>query len=422
MKILIVMKKHLDLATNKSARIEILRSLQRQGHDARLLTGFRHTRDDYGLPPGTIRYVASLKTPALHHLTFMAGTGAHLARLMAGWRPDVVLMDPNTCLAAWPWHLARRLGLLRTAFVLDVRTTPVDCRGVMGRLEERLFGAALRYAARWMDGITVITPFMREALAAEHGLDAGRIGVWSSGVSLSHFDPARYPTEETRDLRRELGLDGRFVFLCHGSLEPSRGVGTTIRALAALGDRGKEIGLLIVGRGPALPALRRDAARLGLEERVVFREAVSYDEIPRYVAAADAGMVPWPDLIWWRTGSPLKLMEFLAMGKPSLVTDIEAHRDLLGEATFAFYGGRGEVADWADGLLHVRSALVGQRDALATAARQFAIDNLTWDRQADRLCAYIDGIRGSRLADAGSARQAAERIVGEHPRPERSNA
>jgi glycosyltransferase involved in cell wall biosynthesis len=401
-KILWIMKKYLDVAVDKSARIEILRSLRRQGHDPRLLVGYKHTRSDYGLP-GAIRYVPSIKSRGLNHATFLAAGCVRLSHEILSWRPDVVVMDAHTCGMGAPWHLARRLGLLRTPFVLDVRTVPVEGRGVLGRVEERLFEAALAYAGRWMDGVTVISPFMRQTLAERFRLDARRLGVWSSGVSLEHFDPARFSVEETAALRRDLGLEGRRVLLYHGAVEPNRGVVTAIRALAELGARAADVSLLVVGRGSALPSLREEARTLGVSERVVVREAVSYAEIPRYLAAADAGMLPLPDLMWWRVSSPIKLMEYLAMGKPVLVTDIEAHRDVLGDAPFAFYAGHGDVAPWAEGLLRLRHTLDERSADLGAAARAFAEDTLTWDHQAERLVQYLESVRAAPRPGIGRA-------------------
>lgn len=427
MKILWIMKKYLDVAVDKSARIEILSSLRRQGHDPHLLVGFKHTRAEYGLP-GAIGYVPSVKSRGLNHPTFLVAGGARLAWEIAARRPDVVVMDPHTCWLAGPWHFARRLGRLRLPFVLDVRTIPVEGRGTLGRVEERLFRAALRYARTWMDGVTVISPFMRQTLAAEYRLDPARIGVWSSGVSLEHFDPARYSAEDTAALRAELGLTGQRVLLYHGAVEPNRGVGTAVRALARLGERGAGISLLVVGRGSTLPAVRQEAETLGLSRRVVVREAVSYDDIPRYLAVADAGMLPLPDLMWWRVSSPIKLMEYLAMGKPVLVTDIEAHRDVLGDASFAYYAGRGGVEAWAEGMLQLHAGLDGRRTAIAGASRDFARENLTWDRQAELLAAHLAAVRQGPLrrehvpptysgsgVDDGSARS--RRSAGRPARP-----
>jgi glycosyltransferase involved in cell wall biosynthesis len=345
---------------------------------------------------------------------------------LASWRPDVVVMDAHTCGMGAPWHLARRLGLLDVPFVLDVRTVPVEGRGVLGRLEERLFRAAIAYARRSMDGMTVISPFMCRTLAAEYRLDPERIGVWSSGVSLEHFDPARFSAEETATLRRELGLEARRVLLYHGALEPNRGVGMAIRALAALGAQASDVSLLVVGRGSALPELRREAQALGLSDRVVVREAVSYAEIPRYLAAADVGILPLPDLMWWRVSSPIKLMEYLAMGKPVLVTDIEAHRDVLGDAPFAYYAGRGEVEPWAEAVRHLHGTLDPRRDGLAAAARAFAENALTWDRQAERLACYLESVRtagrtGMRVSTTDDRRPTTEQSVVGTRTPENVN-
>jgi glycosyltransferase involved in cell wall biosynthesis len=69
-----------------------------------------------------------------------------------------------------------------------------------------------------------------------------------------------------------------------------------------------------------------------LEDNVKLLGAVAYEDIPYYIALCDLGIIPFPPLIWWRVSNPLKLLEYLAMAKPVVLTDIEAHRQVIGTA------------------------------------------------------------------------------------------
>ena len=62
-------------------------------------------------------------------------------------------------------------------------------------------------------------------------LDPNSVGVWTSGVSTQNFAPK---LERGRQLRREMGLDGKFVVLYHGVLTLNRGVKEAIGSLKFL--------------------------------------------------------------------------------------------------------------------------------------------------------------------------------------------
>ena len=85
--------------------------------DEFLLTGYRRTRSDYGLP-GAIEYVPSLKARGLNHATFLAGVGPHLSRQLASWQPDVVVSTyPGCTLTLAP---LRRRGYMKVPLVSAV--------------------------------------------------------------------------------------------------------------------------------------------------------------------------------------------------------------------------------------------------------------------------------------------------------------
>jgi len=56
---------------------------------------------------------------------------------------------------------------------------------------------------------------------------------------------------------------------------------------------------------------------------------ISHEQIADYINLADICIVPLLRIFWWEISSPLKLMEYLAMEKPIVVSDIKTHLDVI---------------------------------------------------------------------------------------------
>jgi len=164
-----------------------------------------------------------------------------------------------------------------------------------------------------------------------------------------------------------------------------------IEAVNLLRDEGVDIVLLLVGDGSARSALQNTINSLNLEDRVIFKGPVQHEEIPLYISLADVGILPFPRILWWRVSSPLKLMEYLAMGKPVIVTDIEAHRDVINSNKCGFFIPSNHPRHIAKGILEA----YGKKNHLqeiGQAGRNLIQDMYTWDNQARKLEEYLKSI------------------------------
>ena len=64
----------------------------------------------------------------------------------------------------------------------------------------------------------------------------------------------------------------------------------------------------------------------------LFTMQVDYEDVPKYISMSDVAIIPLPDMHYWRSQSPLKLLEYLAMTKTVIISDIPAHRAVIGDA------------------------------------------------------------------------------------------
>lgn len=123
-----------------------------------------------------------------------------------------------------------------------------------------------------------------------------------------------------------------------------------------------------------------------------------YEAVASYMAAMDVLVMPWNDSDWIKACNPIKLKEYLAVGRPVVTTDfpaLDGWRDLV----FVAKGG----AEFATA---IRTALASAHDA--EAARQ-RVRPESWDAKAELVRRSILELG---LAFEGSASAATDRAAG----------
>jgi glycosyltransferase involved in cell wall biosynthesis len=167
------------------------------------------------------------------------------------------------------------------------------------------------------------------------------------------------------------------------------GVDQLLHALRQLADQrgGADFRCLLVGDGDARPALEALAAGLGLGPAVEFTGWLDRREIPEVLSAADICVDPCPANAYTDRSTAIKLMEYMAAARPSVVFDLTEHRVTAGDA--AWYARCGEPGDLARQL----SRLIDDPDArrsMGAIGRARVDSQLAWPFQARRLLAAYD--------------------------------
>jgi len=145
------------------------------------------------------------------------------------------------------------------------------------------------------------------------------------GARVAHIrmgvpDPLPAARLSAPDLKRRHGVpDDAVVFAAYGRVTPEKGLTRVLMALAQLGDAAARVHLLCVGETVDYYDLVSDAAQLGLAGRVHVTGYVSDDDLPSYLAAADACLC-----LRWPTGreTSASWLRCLAAGKPTIITDL----------------------------------------------------------------------------------------------------
>lgn len=190
-----------------------------------------------------------------------------------------------------------------------------DLFGLRGRLMTALKHRAAAGAA----AMTVVSSAMREE-AARIGLQPPRIEVLPMGVDFK----ARFVADPGIARERD-----RLLFV--GRLVPKKGLRHLLDAMPAVLTRRPHIVLDIIGFGPEEPALREQAARLGITSQVRFLGAMPQHELPAHFRRASVFVAPFVrDPSGDQEGLPVALMEAIGCGCPVIAGAVPGLQDLLG--------------------------------------------------------------------------------------------
>lgn len=241
-----------------------------------------------------------------------AGTVNAWRAQIAADRPDLVYMlntaAPGAVLAPW-WRMSAGIP-----YVLDTGDAVFEMArtsGVGGGWKLPLLWAFERLAHRYASAIVVRGTRHRELLLSQ---GRRRVEVIRDGYA----EQQDVSPESVAELRRSLGLEGRFIFGVMGStvLSPRLGIcygWDLLEALTKLGDL--PVTGLVIGDGPGLPWLKDRAKQLGVESRVRFAGRIPYADVPRYLRLMDVALSTQTNNLPGQVRTTGKIPEYMAAGR-----------------------------------------------------------------------------------------------------------
>jgi len=362
--------------------INILRQLKALGHNVSLAT-VQDPKKPH-IQESQIKIISPpLNTiPLILPAMFTIILWFYLPILVITSKIDIIIMEPSVhIVSSFPLFVMAKLKKLK--LVLDIRSTPVEIKGLSGSFFKFWFGVSVLVAKKRFDGITIITPQMKQKICDDFEVNPEKVGTWTSGVSTSLFNPQNF-ISEGHELRNKLGLSSRFIVFYHGVFTPTRGLAETIGAIEILVPRYPELVFFLLGDGPFAPSLRSMITSKHLEGHVVIANPVNQVEVPKFISMSDVTIVPLPDHPYWRFQSPLKLLEYLSMQKVVIATDIPAHHAVLGDAKCGIYISSIKPQEIANGIenAYLNKSSLEERGKIG---REIIEKSYSWEKVAAEL-------------------------------------
>ena len=299
-----------------------------------------------------------------------------LAALLRVERPDLV--HTHGCLSGRVAARRCKIPIVYTRH--SAFPVPAKLRYPPGRWVNKLVNE------HYADRIIAISPAAARNLT-DGGVSPKRITVMMNGVApVERLSPA-----ETQTLRRQWGLAPEdFALGILARLEDYKGHKDILQALHTLRGEGRPVKLLIAGTGPYEEELRRETARLGLEEAVGFLGFVS--EVAPLLSALDLQL----NASYGTETSSLSILEGLSMGLPAVVSDYGGNPWLIddGEDGLIF-----PTRD-ADALARAVARLMDDRAELARMGRrgtEIFHQRFTGEIMAQNIeNVYLDTLKGAK--------------------------
>lgn len=230
------------------------------------------------------------------------------------------------------------------------------------------------------DILVCVSDTLKEIIIEQTDILPSKVIVVPNGVDISFFDPSLI-----QPIRFYKGFTIGFI----GNLASWQGLEILLDVVRDVREEGFNIHLVIVGDGPKRQELEEKVERFYLEKYVKFTGFVPQEEVPEYIAGFDIGYTGQTLRTETRIYfSPIKLYEYMAMGKPVIASDYEDTRRVIREGTGYLF----KIEDQRD-LRQVIISAFQDKDKLSQMglkARNEIIQNHSWDARVNKLIEEIE--------------------------------
>lgn len=231
------------------------------------------------------------------------------------------------------------------------------------------------------DVIVCVSKTLRDIIAEVSGVSNKKIYVMPNAVDIRRFNPET-PIPE----RHFSGFTVGFV----GRLYKWHGLSLLLQAIANLRQQEIDISIVIVGDGTARGELEHLAKELNISNNVRFLGQVEWQDVPSLIAGFDVGYVGNIPL---KSGkmyhSPLKIYEYMAMGKPIVASGYEDAINVTQNGSLGFLYMPGNLSDIQRALLQAYNSREKLKK-LGEDVRGEILSKHTWNSRAQELLDYLE--------------------------------
>jgi glycosyltransferase involved in cell wall biosynthesis len=256
---------------------------------------------------------ATLHIPVLVYLSLLVSHYREISDQIQKFNPDIIIGFGilNTFIAS---ECAKRRGIPFVYYWIDALDTliPEPYFQKVGRFFER----------KTIQNSRIL--FVTNEKLKDHliglGADPERIEIISSGIDFTRFN--EHVSGEAIRKKYHIREDQIILFFM-GWIYHFSGLKEIALQLADEKDRYEKIVLFVVGEGDAYEDLVNIGRMNQLDTRLILAGKQPYATIPEFIAAADVCILPaYPDEKIMQDIVPIKIFEYMAVGKPVITTKL----------------------------------------------------------------------------------------------------
>jgi len=358
---------------------EMIQAFRSLGHEVRVAGPVGEEQPGASRKAAFLSRVKGLVPKAFFELlecAYAVYSYAAIRRTSASFRPDFIY-DRYTLFNAGPVLAGRAL---RIPVFLEVNA-PLAWERAHEPDEVLFLRRPAAAAERWICSLATKTLVVSTPLfdhLATTGVPRAKMIVLPNGV-----DPVKFsPRPKDGELGEGLGIRGDDVVVGFtGVLRPWHGLEMLAQAVGRLVGEGKKLFLLVVGDGPSRPDLEMAIDAAGIAGRAAITGRVSHEEVVRFANLFDIAVSVKSTFY----ASPMKVVEYMALGKTVLVPDAPNFLDLVDPGTTGMVFRDNDPVSLADALRQLYEDPKFRRD-LGAAALQKVETRLNWGWNARNVC------------------------------------
>lgn len=325
-----------------------------------------------------VRAVPFIDLPALRFISFQIFAFFFSSFILLRQRPQIIYV--RLMPSVLPTFLGR---LFRTPIILEINDSPhrryKNTRNVLKRF---LLHFIDRINYRLSDYILPVTAKIANDLHKIEHVSRGKMSVVQSGTNTQMF----YPLDKN-SCRKTIGLPTDcYVVGFIGNFFYHQGIDILIDAAPMIITEYDNIIFLLVGDGPMENIWKEKVKNNNLERYFRFTGYVPYKDVPHYVGAIDICVAPLK--LSSGESSAVKIFDYLASGRPVILSDIENTGEQFLESSAVILIKPEDPSELARSINELLSN-PGRREKMGANGRQFILakyDRVKLARNIADLC------------------------------------
>lgn len=222
--------------------------------------------------------------------------------------------------------------------------------------------------------ISVVSEGMRKYLQQNYGISPVIVAVFPCAVDQEGFG---YRPDSRLEIRRDLGLEDRIIFVYSGICAPWQCIHETIACFKLLKDFDERAFFLILS--PDKELFRQYLLCLDSEDYCLL--SVDHSLMDRYLSAADCGFLIRKLSIINRVASPLKFSEYLMCGLPIIIgPEVGDFSNIIQNEGIGAVIDPDQPEEWKDLLSPLLKQVSNDGDSLKNICYHLAFNRFSWQR------------------------------------------
>lgn len=360
----------------------LMERLSKQGHEVRVIDyeilWRHHTRDgivskrnifknEYKVIDGggvIVIRPSIIKIPILDYISLLYTHKNEIGRQLDEFNPDVII----------------GFGILNAMLAIRLAKDTPFVYYILDSLHRLVPNKAFQPIAKYIesenmkraDVVLVINDNLKDYVVSM-GSNPEKTYVVRAGIDTGRYDP----NMDGHEIRKEYGIkEDDCVLFFMGTLFEFSGLKEVALSLAKIRDETSNIKLLLVGTGEAFKELQRIKSEHSLDDQIILTGRQPFYRIPGFIAAADICMLPAYNNEIMRDIVPIKMYEYMAMGKPVISTKLPGVMKEFGEGHGVIY------VDKPEDVLRKAIELSDSLKEEGSKSRKY-VEKYTWDDIVD---------------------------------------